>query len=234
MSIVALLLALLAGQAVQPDKLAADPSLRPYVEELRKETPAATLDKITIMSESELVRLQFGYGTWIRNTWLYNKRDSALTRYFRQHGITHPDDISRILIRALWNNLNQTLTPEQRVQVEARRRLAARKRNAYAMLSQECSDQLKPSKDLIESCYHANGLPSKNQSNRNPFRKLIVKKNGAVGEIVFFEGASDGLKRCLKPILDGYHFSPLEYDEQLTLYITQFPYCGVLEYKQEN
>jgi hypothetical protein len=83
------------------------------------------------MAESELILLHHGYGTAIRNRWIHGKRDPAIVQFFLAHKIAHPDDMSMILIKALWLDLNSRLTPEQRASIEKKRRIVARKRSAY-------------------------------------------------------------------------------------------------------
>ena len=67
--------------------------------------------------ENELFNLHFGLGLWIRNAWLWHKRNPALLadcarikwagRLELPEGFTaiHPDDASGIIIRALWERL---------------------------------------------------------------------------------------------------------------------------------
>ncbi len=203
--------------------------LRPYVLELDRETPPRTLDRITTMAESDLVLLHMGYGTWIRNKWLWGRRDPKLVDYFMSKGINHPDEMSGILIRELWEDLNAELNPEERAKIERKRQLVAEKRKAYLRLSEEGAQRLAASREAFNSCYARFGHPSKNRRNRDPFFKLIVSKEGRVDHIVFFEGASQEVKDCLQKEIEKYSFTPFDHDETLTLYITNFPWCRVQE-----
>ena len=118
-----ILLAALAAQAADPNpaqdpdagsyvardrRLAQDPFLRPYVAKMKKLTAAETLEKIGRIAEKDLALLHFDYGMAIRNLWLWGDRDPALVQFFRAKGVDHPDGMSMVLIRALWQDLNQT------------------------------------------------------------------------------------------------------------------------------
>ena len=210
-------------------KLEEDPFLQPYVAQLKKQTASATLEGVKTLAESDLIVLHHGYGTWIRNKWLWGDRDPALVQFFRTHGIRHPDSMSMVLIRALWTDLNRNLTREEQARIDARRALVAAKRASYNTLSEECATRLAGSKVDFDRCYAAHGLPSKNPLGREPFYELVVGKTGIVKRIVFFDGASQKLKGCLRRQIETYTFSPFEHDEELTLYIVEFPNCGVSE-----
>ncbi len=68
---------------MRPGKdLAEDPFLRPYVEQLKRSTPADDLGRITAMNKTELILLHHGYGTYIRNRWIHGDRDPALSNFF--------------------------------------------------------------------------------------------------------------------------------------------------------
>lgn len=97
-----------AGSYVARDRrLAQDPFLRPYVDELKKVTPPESLARIRAMAEKDLVQLHFDFGMAIRNRWLWGERDPALVQFFHAKGIDHPDAMSMVLIRALWQDLNR-------------------------------------------------------------------------------------------------------------------------------
>ena len=222
--------AFFSGYDVTPDKdLAEDPFLRPYVLQLKKSTPADDLRKITGMAESELILLHHGLGTGIRNKWLRGNRDPELIRFFREKKINDPDEMSIILIEALWRDLNSSLSPEQRASVEKKRAIVARKRETYEKLEAECEAQLTKAKGEFERCYANHGLPSKNPVSRDPFFKLIVEKSGRVRKIVFFEGASPKLKTSLTKTINTFIFSEFSEGEFVTLYILDFPECRIAE-----
>src|SRR5215203_6621690 len=66
------------------------------------------LDKFKNKSEKDAINdLHLGTGQWIRNNWVYGNRDTALTNYFHSLGISHPDDISSIILTSLHRTLNK-------------------------------------------------------------------------------------------------------------------------------
>lgn len=66
------------------------------------------LDKFKNKPEKDAVtELHFGTGQWIRNSWVYGNRDTALTNYFHSIGVFHPDDISSIILTSLHRTLNK-------------------------------------------------------------------------------------------------------------------------------
>jgi hypothetical protein len=66
------------------------------------------LDKFKNKSEKDAVtELHFGTGQWIRNSWIYDNRDTALTNYFHSLGVFHPDDISSIILTSLHRTINK-------------------------------------------------------------------------------------------------------------------------------
>jgi len=61
-----------------------------------------------VLANSErrgFVDFHFGLGMSIRNQWLYPD-DSVLREKFLGIGVIHPDDISSIIVEALWLDLN--------------------------------------------------------------------------------------------------------------------------------
>jgi hypothetical protein len=54
-----------------------------------------------------VIELHRGTGMWIRNTWVYGDRDTALRNYFKALGIYAPDDISSIILTSLHRTLNK-------------------------------------------------------------------------------------------------------------------------------
>jgi hypothetical protein len=225
-----LLIALTLGCASRTDtNIEKDAFLRPYVDQLKKTTPPADLDKVKTMAKSELVLLLHGYGTGIRNQWLHGNRDPQLVCFFHEKGIDNAEGASMVIIYALWDDLNSSLSPEERVSVEKKSASVARKRANYMRLESDGEALLKKTKDEFERCYDRHGLPSKNPVNHDAFSHLLVGKNGHVREILFFEGASVDLKECLEKIIIHFTFSAFDDDEQVTLYILEFPHCRVAE-----
>jgi hypothetical protein len=221
--------ALLLGSDTAPGKdLAEDPFLRPYVEQLKKSTPADDLGRITAMNTTELILLHHGYGTYIRNRWIHGDRDPALVKFFLAHKINHPDEMSVMIIEALWRDLNSRLGPEQRASVEKKRAVVARKRKAYEKLESECEVQLTKARSEFGRHYASHGRPS-DSALRGPFLKLLVEKSGHVRKIFFLEGDSPELKAGLAKVINGFIFSSFSDDEFVTLDMINFPHCRVAE-----
>jgi len=220
----------LFGYYAEPGKdFAEDPFLRPYVQQLKKSTTDADLRKITYMAKSELILLHHGYGTGIRNRWIRGDRDPALVRFFLDNKINDPDEMSMVIVEALWLDLNSSLSPEQRASVERKRAIVARKRTTYEKLESECEAQLTKARSEFERCYANHGLPSRNPASRDPFFRLLVDRSGRVREIIFFEGASAELRTPLAKTINGFTFSGFGDDEFVTLYIIESPRCRVAE-----
>ena len=60
---------------------------------------------MTLPEDVATRRLHFGFGMWIRNNWgLW--RNSKLKHYFLERGITHPDDMSSIILTFYHRYLN--------------------------------------------------------------------------------------------------------------------------------
>lgn len=71
---------------------------------LRRLLPAESLAALAAGEESDVARHHHGLGTWLRNCWgLWT--GSRLAAAFNQLGITHPDDMSAIVLRSLYRQL---------------------------------------------------------------------------------------------------------------------------------
>lgn len=67
-------------------------------------------------SESGLVYFHFTFGTWIRNNFIYNNENSwelkqSIIDNPDDYLFAHPDDISGLIIKAVWNALQSGNTP---------------------------------------------------------------------------------------------------------------------------
>jgi len=58
------------------------------------------------MTEGELRSLHFSLGMHLRNTWGLWK-DSDLAQWFNKIGITHPDDMSDIVLASYWRHKHE-------------------------------------------------------------------------------------------------------------------------------
>jgi hypothetical protein len=211
--------------APRQDSLLADEEkfLRPYIDELKKETPVGRLNFIRSLPEDTLWILHHDYGMWIRNKWLWGDRNPKLIRFFRAKKITHPDEMSKILIKALWRDLDRGLTPQERIAVEAKRSLRSRREKLYGTLAEQCTSQVVAHKSDLERCYPS---PSAGDS-PNVFFFFAVSPTGTAGEITCVpKSASD----CVKAVVDTFTFSSFDTDAMLHLWITAFPKCGVQEF----
>ncbi|HUH25629.1 MAG TPA: DUF6794 domain-containing protein [Flavobacterium sp.] len=81
-------------------------NLNDAVSELDKAFSDSTKIIIRQVSEEDfLIESHFGRGQVIRNDWgLWNK--SRLKRYFKRKGISHPDDMSSIILTSFYRKLN--------------------------------------------------------------------------------------------------------------------------------
>jgi hypothetical protein len=62
-------------------------------------------DTIRLCTENCVARFHFGLGMWIRNEFgLWG--GSRLQEYFLSLGVTHPDNMSHVIIDAYWHHLN--------------------------------------------------------------------------------------------------------------------------------
>lgn len=206
-------------------ELAADGFLQPYVATLKSELSDEDLNRIRISSDEDLILLHHGLGTSIRNRWIHGGRDPELVKFFRERGIRHPDEMSMIIIYSLWSRLNRDLAPDERTRIETMRQSVVRKRDTYAKLETECTSLLSNSTADFMRCTKTYGWPSENRENMNPFYKLRIANDGSIKEIVFFAGASEGLKNCVGNLIYKYKFSSFTDDQVVTLYPSSFPHC---------
>ena len=67
--------------------------------------------------EDAVTELHFGYGLYLRNEWELWKGNNELSKSFHEIGITHPDDISSIILTSFHRKLNnQNIEIEKQVQ----------------------------------------------------------------------------------------------------------------------
>lgn len=77
------------------------PDLQSCWQKLDKIFTSEDLALITSEPESHMFKHHFGVGLTIRNFWI-RKGDGKLYNYFKTLGITHPDDISSIILDTYW------------------------------------------------------------------------------------------------------------------------------------
>lgn len=192
--------------------------LAPYIEELKRETPPKTLSEIAALPKSELIRLHFGYGTGIRNKWLWGGQDPQLIAYFKSQGITHPDTMSRKIIEALWDDLNKDIPAEQKIAIEKQREILLKKQEIFQRISAECTTQLQAKRPAVDRCYTAHSPALNPLSDRPIFNQLVVSPKGTIDRIAYSEDTSNDLANCLQQQVGEFTFSEFEYFPALTLY----------------
>lgn len=62
-------------------------------------------EKIIQSNKFCMSSLHFGFGMFLRNKWGLWNRDSKLYQQFHKSGITHPDNVSGIILRTYWTYL---------------------------------------------------------------------------------------------------------------------------------
>lgn len=65
----------------------------------------AIIEKMKKDPESNMINYHFNLGMWMRNNWGLWK-GSRLAKWFNTKGITHPDDMSGIILASYWRHLN--------------------------------------------------------------------------------------------------------------------------------
>ncbi len=73
--------------------------------EIEKMLEPKDIQKIKSGTKDDLVELHFGLGMAIRNSWLWGGQ-SGVYKYFVLNGITHPDNMSGIIIEGFYHYLN--------------------------------------------------------------------------------------------------------------------------------
>jgi hypothetical protein len=74
--------------------------------QLQKLLKPEEIEKMRGGTEDDMVAYHLGLGMWMRNTWgLW--AGSRLAAWFQAQGITHPDDMSGIILTSLWRHINR-------------------------------------------------------------------------------------------------------------------------------
>ncbi len=67
-----------------------------------------TLEFMNTKEDFVLGQYHHGFGTKIRNEWLWDtEKQPLLIKFFKELGIHHADDMSGLIIKALWYSLNK-------------------------------------------------------------------------------------------------------------------------------
>lgn len=56
--------------------------------------------------EDAIAQSHHGLGMWIRNNWDLYKKDGPLYEYFTKLGLTHPDDMSGVILTSYHRHIN--------------------------------------------------------------------------------------------------------------------------------
>jgi len=81
-----------------------DESLKKIFEEILKEFPEGTFEKFKILSKEDLWQANFGFGTWLRNVFLFDNHE--IRKIFENQGIEDIDDMSSFIIEKFQEYLN--------------------------------------------------------------------------------------------------------------------------------
>ena len=192
--------------------------LAPYINVLKQETSPKALQEIVALPRSELVHIHFGYGTRIRNKWLWSDKDPRLTAHFKSQGISHPDDMSGKIIEALWDDLNKNLSAAEKAAIEKQREVFLQKQDIFQRISEECTKQLQEKRPAIDRCYAAHSPSLKPLSDRPIFNQLVVSNKGTLDNVTYAKNISRDLSNCLKHQARDFTVSEFEYYSVLTLY----------------
>lgn len=88
-----------------PTGVAIPKDLDAAIAELDKMLPQGTKDKMRAGSEDNMAEYHLSLGMWMRNNWGLWK-GLTLAKWFSQHDIHHPDDMSGIILTSYWRHLN--------------------------------------------------------------------------------------------------------------------------------
>lgn len=79
--------------------------LKVFFAEMEKIFNEGEIELIKNSTEKELSSYHFGIGMRIRNEYLWN--ETEIYHLFIEKGITHPDDMSRIILQEFYKYLNK-------------------------------------------------------------------------------------------------------------------------------
>lgn len=74
-------------------------------EELTAFLSSAEQTKLKNFHKEDLCLYHHGLGRWMRNNWKLWE-GGVLKDYFQSLGLSHPDDMSGVIIESYWNHLN--------------------------------------------------------------------------------------------------------------------------------
>lgn len=97
--------ACVASSGAQVQQAAAPSNLTESLAALDQRADALVKNKLQSITEKEVSRLHSDVGRWIRNTWLRDQ-NSPLRLYFEELGVYSYDEMSHVLLKAYWRELN--------------------------------------------------------------------------------------------------------------------------------
>lgn len=77
-----------------------------FIDRLARELPKNQIKELKRISFEELPSTHHTLGLEIRNKYIYSKDGDSIREYFKNKGITIPDEMSRITIEELWKKVN--------------------------------------------------------------------------------------------------------------------------------
>jgi len=79
------------------------------IRELKKISDPENIAQLKSKEEKDLIQYHHGLGMYLRNRWIHGLQceRSRLGQYFLDLGVTHPDEMSSIIIKSFWRHLNE-------------------------------------------------------------------------------------------------------------------------------
>ena len=193
-----------------------NPALKPYVDEIVSELSDEDKKYIVALPQDGLVALHFNLAAEIRNRWIWNDDAPDLTAYMRRHGITHPDNMSGILIVAIWKKLYEDLPEEAKEEVDLARDYQLRDKELIKITT-ECENEFSWNMLELKNCF-----PGKYHeplmTNHLPFDKMTISNEGQVENITYyFSDFSKTEQACSDAIIRNFKFSPFKHTKTVII-----------------
>jgi len=102
----------------KPKEIVVPKDLEDCFVHLHKLLDKELIEQMKTGTQDDMIQYHFGLGMWIRNNWgLWG--GSRLSEWFNKKGITHPDDMSGIILDSFWKHLNnQPIDWEEKLKEE--------------------------------------------------------------------------------------------------------------------
>jgi hypothetical protein len=89
----------------RPNQILIPKDLDSALKELKTMLTPELLQKMKKGTEDDMIEYHFGLGMWLRNNWsLWG--GSQLAEWFKTKGVSHPDNMSGVILNSLWRDLN--------------------------------------------------------------------------------------------------------------------------------